>query len=339
MNMPILSEIRAEIIPEITRWLQPYTEEANRWLRKITSPAQASFDLGCALVQRGMYREASYRFKFTLWRQPRRANAWYNLAICHFALGEVALGVQAAKRALEVNPKNEAALYLLATLKDGKYAEGYQPHTTPVEIIRSEYANRAARYEDEELGDRGYLGHYSLYEVLLDHWPPEQGFSTVLDAGCGTGLLGDLLHPLCTRLVGMDLCKEMLAKAHARKDSKGKPIYAQLLEGDVRSHLLHRTQPTYQVIAAANVAPLMGGLAPLVDGAARALLPHGLLIFTMLPLAAPEGYQLNLNLRRFQHSKAYLEQLAAKFGLEMTATPKPLYTGLMGMVVVIRKQG
>lgn len=332
----IIAELTAEITKEVEQKLQPLTNKVERFLRKLRNPAQASFDLGCELIRRGLYQEAMYRFKFTLWRQPARASAWYNLAICHFAQYQPGQGVAAVKRSLELNPKNEAALYLLATLQEGKYAEGHQPHTTPVEIIKSEFAARAANFEAEELGGWGYSGHFSLYEVLLEVMP--QGCETLLDAGCGTGLLGDFVRPVCRKLVGIDLSKPMLAKARARKDIKGKPLYHQLLEGDLRAHLLHQSAPLYHCIASANVAPLLGGLAPMLEGAARALHPGGWLMFTALPLEAAEGYQLLTHVRRFAHSEAYLRQVAQKSGLILHRLErKPLYTGRDGWVVVLQK--
>jgi predicted TPR repeat methyltransferase len=330
-----MTELTFEITKEIEQKLAPLKRGFARLVQKFGNPAQASFALGCKLVQQGKYKEALYRFKFTLWRQPRRADAWYNSAICHFALNEIGLGVAALKESLKLKPKNESALYLLATLQGGKYAEGYQPHTTPPELIKGEFSARAENYEVEELAAQDYTGHFSVYETLAEQ---QDAYETILDAGCGTGLMGDLLRPMAHKLIGIDLSKEMLAQARKRKTRRGKRIYDQLLEGDLRAHLLNQQKPVYHAIAAANVAPMMGGLAPMVDGAARALHSGGYLAFTALPLDTAEGYHLLSNQPRFAHSEHYLRQIAERSGLMLKSlTLKPLYGERKAWVVLMQK--
>lgn len=336
----ILAELTTEITREVEQKLQPVTGGVHQFVRRLRNPAQASFELGCGLIRKGLYKEAIYRFKFTLWRQPKRAGAWYNLAICHFALGEMAHGIAAVKQSLAINPKNEAALYLLATLQDGRYADSYQPHTTPPEILKSEFLTRAETFDVEELGSLNYTGHLSVFESLLDVLNG-QICGVMLDAGCGTGLLGELVRPLADRLVGVDLSAAMLSKARARKTPHGKPLYDHLLEFDVRSHLLQQKSSQYHAIVASNLAPVMGGLAPFLDGAVRALHPGGWLLFNTLPLEAPaEGYRLNPRVRRFFHSEEYLRQVAQKSGLVLFQLQrKPFYERQDGRVIALRKNG
>lgn len=339
----IVTEITAAITKEINRRLQPLLQSGQRLLGKWHNPAQASFELGCTLLARGLYKEALWRFKFTLWRQPQRAGAWYNAALCHFALGDKTQGIAALKHSLTLNPRNETALYLLSTLEDGRYADNYHPHTTPIGIIKGEFAARAAEYDSVELGARGYIGHYSLYQVLsaLLREGDARPCQSVLDAGCGTGLLGDLLRAFCQTLTGIDLSPEMLAKARKRKRADGKKLYDALLEGDLRAHLLQQNQPVYDYILASDVAPILGGLAPMVDGAARALHPKGALIFNVfLSEAEAGGYQLLTEEQRFIHSEPYLKQIAEKAGLSLRRFErKPFYSNRSAWVAVMQKNG
>lgn len=334
----LFAKISAEITKELQHKLQPLIQFYEQTLHKFGNPAQASFELGCELMQRGLYKEALYRFKFTLWRNPQRASAWYNSALCHFALEETALGIAALKHSLNLNPKNEAALFLLATVDNGKYAENHQPHTTPPEIVKSEFAARAETFEIDELGGFGYVGHFSIFETMLALLTGQENEGHWLDAGCGTGLLGELVRPLCQQLTGIDLSLEMLAKARTQKNSHGVKIYDHLLEGDLRAHLLHQPSPLYRCILASNVAPIMGGLAPMIDGAARALHAGGWFVFNVLPSPAQEGYLLLPQEQRFAHSEDYLQQLAQKAGLRWHSLAlKPFYNNRNAWVVVMQK--
>lgn len=297
------------------------------WLGRLTNPAQASYVLGSKLLTQGNYAEAKFRFKFTLWRQPNHIQALHNLAICHFALGEMKEGVTLVQNAIRHNPKDESSRYLLATVENGKYAEGYEPHTTPSEMIKNEFRMRAAEYDAEEVGEAGYRGHLAVYEAL-SALPPPDGivWTSVLDAGCGTGLVGSLIKPIVKKLHGVDICAEMLAQAADLRDNElGRKIYDVTTEADVRSYLLHLSEPTYQAIVAANLAPLMGGLAPFLEGAMRGLHPQGWVVFNYLPSEKPQGYHLVAEERRFAHSENYIRQVIEKSGLQLhSIVQKPL---------------
>ncbi len=324
------AEISTGVQQDVLRASSGLQHFIDKWRMRLTNPAEASYQLGTRLLAEENYTEAKFRFKFTLWRKPNHAKALHNLAICHFALGEVKEGVALVQQAIRNNPKDEYSRYLLATIEDGKYAEGYEPHTTPPEMIKNEFRLRASQYEAEEIADFGYAGHYAVYEVFnpLPYPTEELYWPCVLDAGCGTGLLGTLVKPLIKRLHGVDLSPEMLAiAAELRGSGLGRKIYDLTMEADVRSYLLHVEQPMYHAILAANLAPLMGGLSPFLDGAMRALHAGGYVIFSYRPAADKQaGYHLLAAERRFAHSETYIRQVAEKSGFTfISITEKKLY--------------
>lgn len=330
LNIEAAAEkITQEVQQDIERAKQRWSGWLQRWISRITNPAESSYQLGAELLAQGNFTEAKFRLKFTLWRQPNHIKALHNLAICHFALGEVKEGVVLVQNAIRQNPKDESSRYLLATVEGGKYSEGYEPHTTPVEMIKNEFHLRAAEYEAEEVGESGYRGHLAVYDALSALAAPDDGFMwpQVLDAGCGTGLVGGLIKPIVKKLHGVDLSADMLAIAGELRDNElGRKIYDTVTEADVRSYLLHLPQPAYHAIVAANLAPLMGGLAPFLDGAVRGLHPSGWVVFNYRPCEKTEGYQLLSEERRFAHSEAYVRQVIEKSGLRLhSLTPKVLY--------------
>ena len=72
----------------------------------------------------------------------------------------------------------------------------------------------APRYDAENLA-MGFRLPFVAASFLARHLPPARG--TVLDAACGTGLVGEHLDILGYTLVGCDLSPEMLCRAAATR--------------------------------------------------------------------------------------------------------------------------
>ena len=67
-------------------------------------------------------------------------------------------------------------------------------------------------YESDVIQLAGYVGHLVTTESLLRHLKDKE--AKILDAGCGTGLVGDILHSKKYKnIVGVDFSKEMLNRA------------------------------------------------------------------------------------------------------------------------------
>jgi ubiquinone/menaquinone biosynthesis C-methylase UbiE len=71
------------------------------------------------------------------------------------------------------------------------------------------YKNWALDYEHDVINLAGYVGHLITSELLLNYLKNSQ--SKVLDAGCGTGLVGEILYKNNFKnVVGVDFSQEML---------------------------------------------------------------------------------------------------------------------------------
>jgi ubiquinone/menaquinone biosynthesis C-methylase UbiE len=67
-------------------------------------------------------------------------------------------------------------------------------------------------YESDVIQLAGYVGHLVTTEALLRHLKDKE--AKILDAGCGTGLVGDILYSKKYKnIVGVDFSKEMLNRA------------------------------------------------------------------------------------------------------------------------------
>jgi ubiquinone/menaquinone biosynthesis C-methylase UbiE len=71
------------------------------------------------------------------------------------------------------------------------------------------YKNWAKKYEDDVINLAGYVGHLITSELLLSYLSNTQ--TKILDAGCGTGLVGEILNKNSFQnLIGVDFSQEML---------------------------------------------------------------------------------------------------------------------------------
>jgi len=88
-------------------------------------------------------------------------------------------------------------------------------HAADLDELESIYKNWASDYESDVINLAGYVGHLITSELLLNYLRNTE--STVLDAGCGTGLVGEILYKnnFCN-IDGIDFSQEMLNIAHQK---------------------------------------------------------------------------------------------------------------------------
>lgn len=111
---------------------------------------------------------------------------------------------------------------------DSRLARNYGEKNS--DEVRLTYRDWADAYDSELLDEFGYQAPNAAVETLHKRLPSLD--SVILDMGCGTGLVGELLHNLGYRhLDGLDLSPEMLEKATARG------IYRTLGEADLTETL------------------------------------------------------------------------------------------------------
>jgi len=103
---------------------------------------------------------------------------------------------------------------------------------------RDLYGRWAATYESGFIADNGYRYHFGVAGAFLDDATLDDG--PVLDVGCGTGLVGEVLQAdprFPGVLDGLDISPEMLDQAREKSTTAGKPVYAGLHVGDLTANL------------------------------------------------------------------------------------------------------
>ncbi|MDW8313640.1 MAG: tetratricopeptide repeat protein [Rhodovarius sp.] len=147
-----------------------------------------------------------------------------------------------------------------------------------------------------------------LLEELLPGLGQGRRLGDVLDLGCGTGLIGVVLHDLLGgRLKGVDLSAGMLAEARA------KGCYSELEQASI-DEALARDGTRYAVVIAADVFCYFGDLAPTLSAIAPRLEPDGLCLFSVEAHHGPEPWVLTES-ARYRHSREGVEAALAAAGL------------------------
>lgn len=167
------------------------------------------------------------------------------------------------------------------------------------------YADRFDKHLQENLG---YRIPEQLAQAVAAARQGEMRPIDVFDLGCGTGLCGPLLRPMAATLGGVDLSPGMLEKARARG------VYDELIQADLVQALKARPR-AFDLLTAADVMIYLGDLAPVMEAAAGALRPGGLFAFSV-EAGGGDRYYLQQPIRRYAHSKPYLEHVARIFGFE-----------------------
>lgn len=134
----------------------------------------------------------------------------------------------------------------------------------------------------------------------------------VLDAGCGTGLLGIHLRPAARTLVGVDLSPKMLQQA------RDKRLYDALHEANIND-ILKQNQDAFDLITFADVLIYFGDLQEVIECSARSLRPNGRLALSLECLeneTHDDTYALYPT-GRYKHAITYLKRLAEAAGLSI----------------------
>jgi len=291
--------------------------------------ARALANRGTSLRALQQPQQALASFDAALALKPDHAEALIGRAECLLALHRKAQAVETLRRALPLGVQVEQIRYALAAL-----GEDEVPPTAPAAYVQALFDGYAQNFDQHLVGKLGYRTPELLMAELQRAGPP--GAADVIDLGCGTGLCGPLLRPLARRLVGVDLSGQMLARARELG------VYDELVQADLVAALAGQGSGL-DIAVAADVFVYIGELQPVFAATAAALRPGGLFAFSVE--AGEDGCDFRLNARRrYAHSPAYLQRLAAAHGLAVESSTRSAIRkegdeAVDGLLVVMRRAG
>lgn len=300
--------------------------------------ADAWNNLGVLLRGQGQYDEAGTAYARALELHPNLAVAWQNRGNLLAHVNRLDEAVAAYSRVLALQPRNTAAydalgktLYRARKIEQAIEVYRQWLHTDPESsvarhmlaactgeaiptrasdgYVRDVFDGFAGSF-DQVLDQLGYRAPTLIRELLERALPQPNASLVVADAGCGTGLCAEFLRPLAKKLVGIDLSPGMLARARARN------TYDQLIEAELSGWLASQTD-AYDLIVSADTLCYFGSLEGVLSGAARALRPGGLLVFTVERAGAlVRAYELHAS-GRYSHAEHYVREGLAQAALTL----------------------
>lgn len=255
--------------------------------------------IGIALRRAGRLEEAIGHYRDCIARAPS-AEYHNNLALLYLQLEQKDAAADQLRQLLALTPANTSARHLLSAL------EGKTTDRAPADYVRELFDQYAESFESHLVNKLAYRTPQLLGDIIRSHMQVER--LDILDLGCGTGLMVEVLADIRGRSVGIDISPKMVEVA------KRKGIYTEVHAEDIVGYMQRVAPGGFDLIVAADVFVYIGDLRPLFREAVRLLRPGGWFAFTV-EAAAPEesGYVLD-HTGRYRHADTYLHQLAGESG-------------------------
>ncbi len=275
--------------------------------------AEAQYHLGLVLEDQGKPEEAVVRYRKAISAKPDLVLAHYNLGTALNAQGKLDEAALCFQQVLRLEPDNDMAQFLLSSLT------GKNPERAPSRYVAHLFDNHAPNFDEHLVRELQYAVPENLVFLARQRANNSEERWSVLDLGCGTGLLGLAVAPYARQLVGVDLSAKMLAKARDRN------LYHRLEQLDLLSMMRLEAASSYDLIVAADVFVYLGNLEDIIREMTRLLRPNGLVAFSVEALEKlasedtrqdmPKDFQLSQT-GRYVHSSEYLRKLAVENGFK-----------------------
>jgi len=252
------------------------------------------------LKENGEVQAAHLCAKRTIEMKPDDWSAWYDLGEIAQCLGRRAEARAAYQKYFDANPDDGEIEHLLIALRDDA-----PPPRASDRAIQKIYKNFAASYESRMLEDLKYAGPERMLDAIRGAVGDRDGLS-ILDLGCGSGLVGARVTKLAAELIGVDMSPEMIDLARARN------IYDRLEVAEI-TQWLGRDDTLFDLIISCDCLIYFGDLGPITGAAARRLKQGGVLAMSM---ERGDRYPFHLtDTGRYTHHPDHVRDVATKSGL------------------------
>ena len=216
--------------------------------------------------------------------------------------GKLEEAVKAYKKALDIKPDYAEAQHILTALK------GETPKSAPKEYVEKLFDGYAKRFEATLVDTLDYQTPKLIKDILVQA-NTNGSLGSVLDLGCGTGLLGPYIKAHCSKLEGIDLSNKMLEIASQKK------VYDKLSQSDIVEYLSGMPLD-FDYFVALDVFIYVGELTEIFRLIKSRSKRPGKLVFST-EHTEKDGYHL-LETGRFSHSQSYIVNLCEQFDYKMS---------------------
>jgi predicted TPR repeat methyltransferase len=317
-----------------------YAEAEQRYLQALqVDPLHfaARINLGLTLIEQDRTEQALAHAELLAQADSAPGFPHKNFGILLARLGRADRAKICFERHLAAHPheRDEIAMLLAAVGGD------LPLRATNQQIVQLYDSSRADGWDRASSPNNGYRGHRLVAAALAKR--AQLPLDTIVDAGCGTGLVGELLRTHTRCLIGIDMSDAMLA--HARQ----KKLYDELHCGDLLNYMV--THPgSCDAIASAATLVHFGELDAIFAAARACLRPGGLFVFTVFPNDDDEDAVAIGTLDGlaqggcFRHGANYVARTAATCGLNIEMLSREVHeyarnAAIPGVVVALRSAG
>ena len=260
--------------------------------------------LGFSLAKLGRVADSIAAYQRAVQARPAFPQAWISLGEMLYKVRRDAEATAALDRALALEPDNAAVVFLRNSIA------GVQVDHAPREYVASFFDMFSTEFDRKLVDELGYRVPEQAAR-LLEPWLASREGLRVVDLGCGTGLSGLIVRAKARELVGVDLSRGMLEKAHARG------IYDRLEVGEIADFLAACAPASIDLALALDVFIYVGRIDGVFERLAPALAPEGRFVFSMERLEPGQGDLRLARTGRYAHSRDYVERMARQVGLRV----------------------
>lgn len=280
---------------------------ATRWTRQIVQLDPTNSTARLALVYRLIGQDANSTEAAALLDQlsresPDDVNVVYARATVARRQGRDGDARVDAETMIRLSPDNPVIRDFHAL------AHGQTPATQAESTVAALFDAYAPRFDQSLWGDLQYRLPRQVADILL-RLHPDRKFS-VLDLGCGTGLVGLFLGPLEGHIIGVDLSIKMIEQAAKHN------VYSRFYHVNILNALTATPAEHYEAITCADALVYVGDLSPVIPGALRILKPDGHFIFSCEAAAEEETDLVLRKSDRYAHKQSHVERLCRDAGFD-----------------------
>jgi len=263
---------------------------------------KAHNNLGNTLKELGRLEEAETSYRQAIILKPDYAEAHINFGNTLKKLGRLEEAEASYRKAIASKPDYSEAKHLLAALI------GKTTNSAPRKYVETLYNNYAMNFEHILVNKLEYKIPNLITKMIVAQNSNIQ-LGSVLDLGCGTGLIGDEIRKYCSNLEGIDLSKSMLEKASAKN------IYDKLQHEDIVEYLSTKNLD-FNYFISCDVFVYVGELSEIFKLIKSRNKSKGKFVFST-EHTDRDGFFLEKS-GKYSHSKKYIESLCNEFGYKLS---------------------
>ena len=264
--------------------------------------AEALYNMGNTFRDQGKSEEAIEAYNKALSIKPDYAEAYNNKGFALKDQSKLEEAIEAYNKALTIKPDYASAKHMLSALT------GNKTRTAPREHVENLFDEYSQKFEASLVNKLEYKVPKLITDILIKR-NNKESLGSVLDLGCGSGLLGAEIRDHCFQLEGIDLSSKMLDLA------KQKNVYDKLSHLDIVEYLSSNPLD-FDYYIALDVFIYVGDLTEIFRLLKSRNKKPGHFVFSTEHTEL-NGYHI-LKSGRYSHSKSYVENLCRRFDYDIS---------------------